>query len=171
MSLDPLLPWATRHPTFNLQYNFVLRNLCLEEYMISIQNFNTSLLKRTWLQYINFNTSLLSLHAINKYIIFQYMYWGLSKQKKGGEYILDVGGGFFCFHFHFIWKVSDHWIFDEKNQGKIASPKTFIFPSWIMIQWLAMSLSKWLFVLMIHYKIMVLDLGIKCIFGLIVLFV
>jgi hypothetical protein len=62
--------------------------------------------------------------------------------------------------------VSDYWIFDEKNQGKIACPKTFIFPSWIMIQRLAMTLSRWLFVLMIHYKIMVLDLGIKYIFGL-----
>jgi hypothetical protein len=75
---------------------------------------------------------------------------------------LDVGNGFFFFfHFQFIWKVSDHWIFDAKNQGKIASPKTFIFPTWILIQRLAMSLRRWLFVLMIHYKIMVLDLGIK----------
>jgi hypothetical protein len=62
--------------------------------------------------------------------------------------------------------VSDHWIFDEKNQGKIASPKTFIFPSWIMIQRFATSLSRWLFVFMIHYKIMVLDLGIILFFWL-----
>jgi len=85
---------------------------------------------------------------------------------------LDVGDGFFFFFFFFsfsihlegpFWMVSDHWIFDEK---KIASPKTFIFPSWIMIQRLAMSLSRWLFVLMIHYEIMIFDLGIKYIFGL-----
>lgn len=84
-----------------------------------------------------------------------------------------MGDGFFFFFFSFsihlegpFWMVSDHWIFDEKNQGKIASPKTFIFPSWSVIQQLAMSLSRWLFVLMIHYKIMVLDLGIKYIFEL-----
>jgi len=61
--------------------------------------------------------------------------------------------------------VSDHWIFDEKSQGKIASPKTLFSQvgAWSTVK---AQVSRWLFVLMIHYKIMVLDLGIKYIFGL-----
>lgn len=96
MTLDPLLPWATRHPTFNLQYNFVLRNLCLEESMISIQVFWTYMTSIHKFQYKYFKPT------CHQYINFQYMYWGLSKQKKGGEYILDVGGGFFFFFFILI---------------------------------------------------------------------
>lgn len=140
-------------------------NTCLEAYIISIQNFNTSLLKRPWLQYIIFNTSLLSLHAINTCIE------DFQNKRKGVSTFWMWGMVFFFFIFNSFGRSFFGWYLTigslmRKIQGKIASPKTFIFPSWILIQRLAMSLSRWLFVLMIHYKIMVLDLGIKYCFWL-----